>query len=73
MKDNKEKKEKNKRKEKLTDNEAVIIIQAVYRGYYIRKTFEKLLKKAKKRLFIAKEILSTEEVYLTSLNATVSV
>jgi hypothetical protein len=41
-----------------------------YRNYQF---FEKLIAKAKKRRFIAKEILSTELVYVDSLNTVVNV
>jgi hypothetical protein len=50
-----------------------IIIQKVWRGYQERVRFKKLLKKTKKRLFIANEILETERAYVNALKSLRSV
>jgi hypothetical protein len=46
---------------------AAVIIQKIWRGYKERVRTKSYFKKAKKRVFIAKETLETEEIYVRSL------
>ena len=49
------------------ETEAAILIQKHWKGYCCRKGYPKQLKKFKKRTFVAKELLQSEQTYCESI------
>ena len=49
--------------DKNRDNRAAVTIQRYYRGFLLRREYPKLIKKHRKQIFAAKELLQSERTY----------